>query len=308
MIVHFGVEALAAEWTSAAATLGVFDGVHLGHQALIRQAVAEGRERGVPSVIVTFHPHPAQVLAPGSAPPCIGTLDQNLRAAAELGAGICVVLKFDTAMAETTAEAFLQDVLRGRLKADRFVVGEDFAFGRGREGTAQWLAERASTVVAPKVMAGGAAVSSSAIRQLISSGRAAEAAEMLGRDFALRGVVVGGQRLGRTLGFPTLNIARSTDQAVPGNGIYAGRCLVRGERRPAAISVGVRPTVEGGGARTVEAHLIGYNGPDLYGEEVELAFSARLRDEEKFDSLDALRQQMAADVRRAVQLLGQEPA
>lgn len=295
MLVHFGVDLIAAEWPESIVCIGTFDGVHRGHQALIQTAVSQARDRELPAVIVTFDRHPAAILAPDRKPASLGTLEQNVIAMRHLGAGVCVILPFNDVLRQTPAEHFLERILRVKLHASSLVVGHDFALGRDRVGTAEWLAERIPTTILPPVEEAGVRISSSAIRAAIAAGRVEEAAGYLGRPYALRGVVIGGQKLGRTLGYPTINLARSTDQAIPADGVYAGRAVTpQGEYR-AAISIGMRPAVHGT-HRTVEAFLLDYPGESLYGQAVELSFVARLRDELPFESLDDLVAQMAKDV------------
>jgi riboflavin kinase/FMN adenylyltransferase len=295
MLVHFGVDLIAAEWPESIVCIGTFDGVHRGHQALIQTAVDQARAHELPAVIVTFDRHPAAILDPLHKPASLGTLEQNVIAMRQLGAGVCVILPFNEDLRQTPAEHFLERILRVKLHASALVVGHDFAMGRDRVGTADWLAERIPTTILPPVEEAGVRISSSAIRSAIMQGEVAEAARFLGRPYALRGVVIGGQKLGRTLGYPTINLARSTDQAIPADGVYAGRAVTpQGEFR-AAISIGMRPAVQGK-HRTVEAFLLDYPGDSLYGQAVELSFVARLRDELPFASLDDLVAQMAKDV------------
>jgi riboflavin kinase/FMN adenylyltransferase len=296
MIIHLGIDLLLPEWTSATVCIGTFDGVHLGHQALIREAVRQARENEEPAIVVTFDRHPLAILAPDRCPPSLASQEQNLAVFASLGASMAVVLPFDLAMSQTPAGDFLQNVLIAKLRATRLVVGHDFAMGRGREGATDWLAARIPTTVLEAVQAEGHRVSSSEIRQLVASGGVAHAAVLLGRAYALSGVVVGGEKLGRQLGYPTINLARTVDQVTPADGIYAGRCRTPLGEFQAAISIGRRPTVAKDGPRTVEAFLLDYPGDSLYGAPVELSFLTKLRDELKFDSLEALKKQMALDV------------
>jgi riboflavin kinase/FMN adenylyltransferase len=245
MLVHFGVDLIAAEWPESIVCIGTFDGVHRGHQALIQTAVDQARAHELPAVIVTFDRHPAAILDPLHKPASLGTLEQNVIAMRQLGAGVCVILPFNEDLRQTPAEHFLERILRVKLHASALVVGHDFAMGRDRVGTADWLAERIPTTILPPVEEAGVRISSSAIRSAIMQGEVAEAARFLGRPYALRGVVIGGQKLGRTLGYPTINLARSTDQAIPADGVYAGRAVTpQGEFR-AAISIGMRPAVQG---------------------------------------------------------------
>ncbi len=204
-------------------------------------------------------------------------------------------MAFDHSLAETTAEQFLDGILLDRLKAVKVVVGHDFAMGKNRTGTPTWLSQRIQTEVVPPFEIGGVRVSSSAIRALVAAGDVASANRLLGRPFALEGIVVAGEKLGRTLGYPTLNLARAHPQAIPGDGVYAGVCRTQFGLFKAAISIGMRPTV-GGKHRTIEAYLLDYPGLSLYGSSVELSFQERLRDELDLHTLDALKHQIEADV------------
>jgi riboflavin kinase / FMN adenylyltransferase len=298
MQVHFGVELLKPEWSGAVGCIGTFDGVHRGHRAVIERAVAVGRASELPSVLVTFDRHPAAVLRPDRCPPAIHSLAENLDAFESLGVAVAVILPFDRALSETSADAFFQSILLDRLRARCLVVGHDFAFGRGREGTAEWLGERIETEVVPPFQMDGRRVSSTDIRRAVAAGEVEQAAQWLGRPFAIPGVVVGGQRLGRTLGYPTINLARSFDQLTPLDGVYAGTCTTRFGRFKAAISIGMRPAV-GGTHRTIEAYLIDYPGESLYGDAVRLSLTRRLREERNFADLEALKRQMRLDVEQA---------
>jgi riboflavin kinase/FMN adenylyltransferase len=295
MLTHFGVESVLAEWPEAVACIGTFDGVHLGHRHVIGRAVELGRQTDRPSIVVTFDRHPAAILAPDRVPPAIATLGEDLRQFEALGVSAAVVLRFDAALAAMSAEEFLDRILQRALRATSLVVGHDFALGHERVGTPEWLSERIPTEVVPPFVLDGQRVASSEIRRLVAAGEVEGAAKLLGRPFAIEGVVVGGQKLGRTLGFPTLNLARSGGQVRPADGVYAGRCETSLGHFAAAIGVGVRPTV-GGGERTIEAYLLDYPGDSLYGQAVRLEVLRRLRGEIRFDSLEDLRRQMASDV------------
>jgi len=304
MQVHFGFDLLRAEWQESVVCIGTFDGVHLGHRQVIGRAVGLAREHEMPSVLVTFDRHPATVIAPDKKPPAIDSLYQNFERFNDLGVAVCVVLEFTSELMNTPAAAFYQDCIKDKLHASQMVVGHDFAFGHGREGNAQWLSERIPTHVVPPFELDGHRVSSSAIRRAVQDGDPAAAARWLGRPFETTGVVVVGERLGRTLGFPTINIARSFDQVTPADGVYACICQTVNGMYKAAVNVGRRPSVDGK-SRTIEAYLIDYTGEDLYGTAVRLGFIKRLRDELKFNSLDELKVQMGKDVeetRESVQL------
>lgn len=295
MQIHFGVELLTPEWERSIACIGTFDGVHLGHQEVIRAAVAKARERSLPCILLTFDRHPAAILAPERCPGAIASLQTNLQHFEELGVTLTVVMRFDRELSQTPAEAFFQSVILQKLKASALVIGHDFAFGKGREGTPEWLSSRIETDVIPPFQIEGTRVSSSAIRSAVERGDLKEAAKLLGRAFEIPGIVVEGQRLGRQLGYPTANLARSFAQVTPCEGVYAGACRTPHGRFKAAVSVGLRPTI-GDDKHTIEAYLLEYPGSDLYGQHVLLELHERLRGQERFDDLDALKEQMHRDI------------
>jgi riboflavin kinase / FMN adenylyltransferase len=295
MQVHFGLGTLVPEWQQSAVVIGTFDGVHLGHQAVIRQAVEIGRQAEIPSIVLTFDRHPAAVLAPGRQPKLLASLESNLEQLDRLGVSMTVVLPFDLALSRTTATDFLSEILEGSLRAKQFVVGHDFALGANREGTAEWLAQRLPTCVVEPFSLNGERVSSSGIRLAVESGSMETAGQWLGRPFRIDGVVVGGQKLGRTIDYPTINLARSIDQVLPPDGVYVATAQMASGKFGAALSIGTRPTV-GGEHRTIEAYLLDYPGESLYGQSVGLQIHHWLRGEENFPSLEVLKAQIAQDV------------
>lgn len=298
MHVHFGVGSLLAEWPSAVGCIGTFDGVHLGHRAVISESVRVATDAELPSILITFDRHPSTVLAPDKAPAPIGTLQSNLERFRELGVSVAVVLSFDDRLAAKSASDFLGEIVQDRLHIEKLVVGHDFAFGRGREGTPEWLASRIATKVVPPFELGGSRVSSSAIRSAIGVGDIERATALLGRPYRFEGIVVSGEKLGRQLGFPTINLARSSDQSVPADGVYAAIAHSDLGSYKAAVGIGNRPAVKGK-VRTVEAFLIDYPGKSLYGRSVTIEFIARLREERDFPSLEELKVQMLIDVKAA---------
>jgi riboflavin kinase/FMN adenylyltransferase len=305
MVVHFGIDLFEPEWAAADVCIGTFDGVHLGHQQVVRTAVQKARAAEKACVLVTFDRHPAAVLAPHKKPPAVATLDQNLRVFRSLGVPVSIVLHFDEALASVTAQKFLEEILIAKLRADEVVIGHDFAMGKGREGDTKWLADRIATTVVPPFELSGQRVSSTSVRYAIAEGDVVTARSLLGRPFAIQGVVVPGQKLGRQLGFPTINIARSSHLVDPANGIYAGWCRTEVGDFAAAASIGVRPAV-GAGPRTTEAYLIDFPGNELYGSAVELYLLDRLRDEQHFESLERLKDQIELDVQEAARVLSEE--
>lgn len=284
---------------------GTFDGVHLGHQAVIRTAVDRARLLGVRSVAVTFDPNPLAVLRPTEAPAELLPLDERLERIAELGPDLCLVIPFTSQFAEVEAEAYVEDVLVRLLRAREIVVGFNHAFGRGARGTPELLGRTAGAAgvrvhVVPPLRVNEVAVSSTSIREALRQGDVRQAASLLGRAYILRGIVARGAARGRTLGFPTANLPTLPGLAVA-DGVYAARAQWDGESAPAVVNVGVRPTVDGS-TRLVEAYLLDAS-PDLYGRPLTLAFLDRIRGERRFDSLEALRAQIAADVATARRML-----
>ncbi len=288
----------------AVVAIGAFDGIHLGHRAIICRAVADAHASGLLATVFTFDRHPAELLRPDRAPDYITTPDQRVKLIENLGANFLVIAKFDAALAALDPEDFVSAILLRRLGAKAVVVGQDFRFGKGRAGDVAFLQSRGKelgfdvTALDP-VGSGDAVVSSTRIRELLGSGEIAEAEQALGHPFKLAGRVVTGRQLGRTLGFPTANLERSYRQVVPKQGIWAVRVsLEDGRVLNGACSIGVRPTVEDAGARTIETFILDFN-EDIYNTVIELQFVEYLRTEAKFASLDALIQQMNIDVARA---------
>ncbi|MYC06934.1 MAG: bifunctional riboflavin kinase/FAD synthetase [Chloroflexi bacterium] len=286
-------------------TIGVFDGVHLGHQSLITKVIAEARAQNASAGVLTFRNHPDSVLNPNFQPQYITSIEERIRLIEKLGADFVVPVSFDEEVARLRARKFAE-LLRGKLRMHGLVVGPDFAMGYKREGNVDTLtkigAELGFSVSAVDLLSeGGTAVRSTNIRRALVDGRVADAAKKLGRNFAIIGSVVPGEQRGRILGFPTANIEVRPHMAIPGNGIYATRAFVNGERYMAATSIGTRPTFDGKG-RTIEAYLLGFDS-NLYNMELRLEFVQRLRDELKFDSVDALLEQMELDVEQTRTLL-----
>lgn len=297
----FDVAGVPAGWGRSVVAIGVFDGVHAGHRAIVARAVAAASELGVSSVVVTFDPHPAVVVRPEAAPPLLGDVSQRLDLLASLGVDAVLVLPFDREIASWTAEEFVERLLVSRLHAQRVVVGENFRFGNRALGDVALLRGLGAvddfTVDAVPLLgvAADEVVSSTLIRGMVADGSVAAAAKALGRPYGISGIVVRGDARGRELGFPTANIALPAGVAVPADGVYAG-WLVRadGSRWPAAISVGTNPTFDGV-ERRVEAYALDVEF-DLYDERITIEFADRLRGMEKFDSVDELVAQMTRDV------------
>jgi riboflavin kinase / FMN adenylyltransferase len=294
----------------SAVTIGAYDGVHLGHRALLAELQTRAKERGLATVVVTFDRHPATVVRPESAPKLLCDLEQKLELLEEVGVDRTVVITFDEERANETAEEFVSEVLVRRLGSRFVVVGEDFHFGHGRKGNVDLLRRTGDEAgfevdgisLRSDVARGGAPaepISSTRVRSLIAEGRVEEAVDLLGRAHQVRGrVVEGDRRGGAELGFPTANVDVPEEICLPATGIYAGwyERPSDGTRWEAAISVGRRPTFYGAdGPLLVEAFLLDFSG-DLYGEEARVSFVARLRDEIAFETTDALVEQMNRDV------------
>lgn len=301
MRIHRDLDALRpALFRAPAVTLGVFDGVHVGHRAILG-ALAEAAARvGGETVVVTFDRHPRAVVSPEGAPPTITSLEHRLVLFERAGIDAVVVLRFDATLAALDAEAFLAEILVGRIGARAIVLGADAHFGRGRGGNLAFLEGRRARygyelVVVGPVGAGTGTeqVSSTAIRRAVREGRLEDAARMLGRPFALLGRVERGDERGRTLGFPTANLALH-HEITPPRGVYVAQVEVDRVRYRALVNFGVRPTFGGEALPIAEVHLLGFEG-DLYGRVLEVELLRRLRDERRFVSVEELKTQIRAD-------------
>jgi riboflavin kinase / FMN adenylyltransferase len=291
-----------------AVTIGAYDGVHLGHRAVIAEVRRRAAERGLATAVVTFDRHPASVVRPESAPRLLTDLDQKLELLAGTGVDYCLVITFDEARSQESAEDFVREVLAGCLAARVVVVGEDFHFGHGRSGNVKLLADMGVDLgfdvegldlvdrAGVAADAEGDRVSSTRIRHALAAGELAEANALLGRPYEIRGVVAHGDERGRDLGFPTANVSVPGDILLPADGIYAGWFeRADGSVHRAAISLGRRPTFYAEAhASLLEAHLLDFAG-DLYGERVKVRFVAHLRGEVRFESVDALIAQIGRD-------------
>ena len=286
-------------------TIGVFDGVHRGHQSLIAKVIVEAKNKGAASGVLTFRNHPDSVLNPKFQPQYITSIVERIRLIKELGVDFVVPVTFDKEVAGLRARRFVE-LLGGKLRMRGLVVGPDFAMGYKREGNVDVLSQLGAELgfkvsVVDLLSEGGDAVHSTSIRRALTEGSVGDVARMLGRNFAIIGAVVSGDKRGRTLGFPTANIEVGQSMAIPGNGIYATMAVVDGKSHMAATSIGTRPTFDGKG-RTIEAFLLGFDN-NLYNKQLRLEFVQRLRDELKFDSVDALLKQMELDVEQTRTLL-----
>ena len=278
--------------------IGIFDGVHIGHQALIRQAAERAREHGGTPLATTFHPLPIQVLAPGAPPSVLTDIDDRLRLLHAAGAHDVVVFHFTKEFSEQEEDEFVRRVAQAGDVRQIF-VGEDFRFGHDRRGDIRTLRSAGpqygfEVIVATPVTLDGGIVSSTRVRNALLAGDVENAARLLGRPYSVRGTVVQRAKRGRALGFPTINLAIPPERLLPRDGIYAMSVHVRDQEVAAAASLGVRPTF-GGGDRTLEAYLLDWEG-DVYGDKIEAAFVKRVRDELRFASSAELSAQIARDV------------
>jgi len=316
-----------------AAAVGVFDGVHRGHRDIVRAAAEAAHQVGSAVAVVTFDPHPARVLRPDLAPATLTGFDHKMELLAELGVDTTLVIRFDQERSEESASDFVATILVGALGITHVVVGDNFHFGRDRQGDSALLTDMgrdhdytvlarplslqagidvpSSTDPEDQVLSASEPISSTAIRQAIARGDVDLAHSLLGRPHEVRGTIVPGDRRGRTIGFPTANVAVPVDSAVPADGVYAGWWVTTGpdgrkstnrdqpSRWPCAINVGKRPTFyEDAEHSVIEAHLIDWQG-DLYGATGGVQFVSRLRSEQKFDGLDSLKEQLGRDIDQA---------
>jgi riboflavin kinase / FMN adenylyltransferase len=295
------LDAFPPEARPSVVALGIFDGVHLAHRAILDAAVARARQGNATAVVCTFDPHPADVLQPDRAPLPITTLHERLALIAESGVALAVVIPFTTAVAAIEPEVFVTEILVGRLGAREVVVGFNHRFGHGARGDARMLRDLGARVgmhaeIVPPMSLGATPVSSSAIRSALQRGEVSAAARLLGRPYFVAGDVVEGAGRGRSLGFATANLLPERPLLTP-PGVYACRFVVDAASHGAVVNAGVRPTFEEE-VFTIEAHLLDFTG-DLYGRRARLDFVEYLREERKFPSIDALKAQVALDIAAA---------
>ncbi len=296
----------AVSLTGSWLTIGVFDGVHRGHQEIIRQLTAGAHQSGAPAVLLTFTPHPAKVLA-GREIPCLTTPEERAEILFSLGIDEVITMQFTRELAGRSAEDFMAE-LKTRLGLRKLLIGYDFALGKGRAGNFQRLSEIGKQLeydvqAVEAVRLSDDVISSTLIRQTIADGAVSLAAVKLGRYYSVQGPVVPGDGRGRTIGIHTANVEIPAEKALPANGVYATWAFVSGEKHPAVTNVGLRPTFTGGQALPrVEAHLLDYSG-DLYGKTLKLEFVERLRGEQKFPSVESLIAQIRLDSEQARGLL-----
>ncbi len=296
----------AVSLTGSWLTIGVFDGVHRGHQEIIRQLTAGAHQSGAPAVLLTFSPHPAKVLA-GREIPCLTTPEERAEILFSLGVDAVITMQFTRQLAERTAEDFMAE-LKTRLGLRKLLIGYDFALGRGRAGDYHRLSQIGRELdydveAIEAVRFSDEVISSTFIRQTIADGAVRLAAAKLGRYYSVQGPVIPGDGRGRTIGIHTANVETPTEKALPANGVYATWAWVEGQNHPSVTNIGLRPTFTGGEATPrVEAHLLDYSG-NLYGKTLKLEFVERLRGEQKFPSVEALIAQIRADSEQARQML-----
>ena len=283
-------------------TLGVFDGLHLGHQQIMQTVVERAKAAEGVATAITFDPHPRAVLYPESAPPMLQTLDQRLANLEVLGIEQAIVIPFTREFAGQPAEGFLSDIIHDRLHAKEVYLGKGFAFGKDRSGNIELLrsmSEKLGFVAdeIDEVQLRGLRISSSRIRTLLAEGRVNLARRMLGRPYGVEGVIIRGNRRGHTIGFPTANL-KPHNRVIPRYGVYATATLIDGAWRRSITNIGVRPTFESDADPSIESYIFDFDG-DLYGAVLRVRFLHRIRDERKFSGIDELKAQIEKDTKRA---------
>jgi riboflavin kinase/FMN adenylyltransferase len=301
-VIHFPDDPRPARWSQPVLALGNFDGVHRGHRKILERVRRCATERGATAVVMTFDPHPPRVVRPDKAPPLLMTTAQRLEAIGAAGVHGAAIVRFTAELSKWTPEQFVQTVLADWLRVSEVWVGANFLFGHDRAGNFSLLrtlgarygfkAEKIDPVRYKDFV-----VSSTRVRRLVSEGRVDEAGALLGHQYYIDGLVVEGDRRGRTIGFPTANL-QTDNELLPPHGVYATTATVNGAVLPSVTNVGLRPTVDPSGRLTVETHIFNFER-DLYGTSLRIGFVQRLRDERAFDSLDALRTQISSDCDRA---------
>ena len=312
MRVVAGSAALGERLVRPVLTVGSFDGIHLGHRSILDTVVARARARGGTATVVTFDPHPRKVLSPDHAPRLLSTPEQRLEWIAEAGIDVTLIEPFTEAFAHTPPERFVREYLHAGLAPVEVYVGYDFRFGRDREGSMRLLTELGprlgfAVTIIPEVTIDGEDVNSTRIRELVTEGDVGRSARLLGRPYAIRGRVVAGDRRGRTLGFPTVNL-EPENELLPAPGVYAAQVrLLEGGGPPGPLfggvcNVGRRPTFDAGERIVCETHLFDFDR-DVYGSRIEVRFHARIRSEQRFPGPEALKARIALDAAEARRLL-----
>ena len=304
-VIHFPDDPKPSRWHQPVLALGNFDGLHRGHLKIIERVRRAAEERGTTALAMTFDPHPSKIVRPDKAPPLLMTSQQKLDSLARAGMHGVAIVRFTPELAAWDPETFVRSVLLEWLHVSEVWVGANFLFGHDRQGTFSMLrtlgarygfrAEKIDPVRYKEFV-----VSSTRIRRLITEGRLDEAGALLGHYYEIEGAVVKGQQRGRELGFPTANVC-ADNELIPPRGVYATTTIVAGVAYPSITNIGVRPTFENDEDLVIESHMIGFD-KDLYGARVRIGFVQRLRDERKFDGLEALKSQIAADRAQAMEL------
>jgi riboflavin kinase/FMN adenylyltransferase len=306
-VIHFPDDSRPARWSNPVLALGNFDGLHRGHQKILDRLRRVAAERGATSVVMIFDPHPPRIVRPDKAPPLLMTKTQKLEALARAGVQGAAIVRFTPELSRWSPETFVQAVLVDWLHVAEVWVGANFLFGHDRAGNFTLLRALGArygfkTEKIDPVRYKDFVVSSTRIRRLVAEGRVDEAGALLGRQYYVDGTAVRGDGRGRTIGFPTANLC-TENELLPPHGVYATTATIDGVVRPSVTNVGVRPTVDRSGRTTIETHIFDVDR-DLYGATIRVGFVLRLRDERAFDSVDALRDQIAADCDRARVLFG----
>ena len=309
MLLITDLSRITTPFTNSVITLGNFDGIHLGHQELVRMVMKRAQEIRGQSMVVTFRPHPLKVLAPEKCPPLISIYEEKIELFRKLGIDVLVKIPFSLHFAEMSPRDFVRKILCDLLGLKEIFVGYNYRFGRGREGTTQTLRAmgeefnfRVNEV--KQIALKSEVISSTRIRQLLTAGEVEHAAELLGRPYAITGIVIRGDSRGKTLGFPTANIA-SKHAIVPANGVYAVKLSARDTCYSGVVNIGVRPTFETK-SLAIEVHVFDFN-EDLYGEEVTIYFIRKIREERKFETSEALIGQIIKDIAEAKRVLAANP-
>lgn len=302
-----GMPASGNELGRTSVAIGTFDGFHVGHLAVVDAAIRDAAQHGTSATVFTFDRHPIEVIAPDRHPGYVSTPSERRAILSGLAIDHLVVARFDEELRDTPAERFIEEILLGSLGAEAVIVGDTFRFGRRHSGSVQTLVEMGKrlgfrTIPVPAVMVGNRIASSTRIRHLLVAGNVAEAGQVLGRPYRLQGTVVKGNQIGRTLGYPTANLAPTCNQVIPADGIYAVIASTSHGDFPGACSIGTRPTL-GALPRAIETYLIGFD-QDIYGQELALSFVERIRDQRRFEDLDSLVSQISDDVSAITRRLG----
>lgn len=284
-------------------TLGVFDGLHLGHQRIMQTVIERARQVNAVPTAITFDPHPRAVMHPENAPPLLQTLDQRLAALEFLGIEQAIVIRFNKDFAAIEAESFLREIVHDRLHAKEVYLGKGFAFGKNRSGNIELLRRMSRELgffadEVPEVQLRGQRISSSRIRELLACGKINLARRMLGRPYGVEGTIIHGAERGRTIGFPTANL-KPKNRVIPRYGVYATATLIGDVWRKSITNIGVRPTFENEAEPSIETYIFDYDG-NLYGDVLRVRFLHRIRDERKFNGIDELKAQIQKDTQRTL--------